>query len=97
MKNKTNECHNKCFSGCHGDDISDQKGGRSRDPGKNTRQNVSFKGAKIFLYRHNDHKTTFAHNRGEMYCIKSHIHFQAFPSTSEIFNKNLKIGRFYPG
>ena len=32
-----------------------------------------------------------------MYCIKSHIHFQVSPSTSEIFNKNLKIGRFYPG
>ena len=32
-----------------------------------------------------------------MYCIKSHIYFQVSPSTSEIFNKNLKIGRFYPG
>ena len=32
-----------------------------------------------------------------MYCIKSHIHFQVSPSTSEIFDKNLKIGRFYPG
>ena len=32
-----------------------------------------------------------------MYCIKSHNHFQVSPSTSEIFNKNLKIGRFYPG
>ena len=31
-----------------------------------------------------------------MYCIKSHIHFQVSPSTSEIFNKNLKIGRFLP-
>ena len=30
-------------------------------------------------------------------CIKSHIHFQVSPSTFEIFNKNLKIGRFYPG
>ena len=30
MKNKTNECHNKCYTGCHGDDddISDQEGGR---------------------------------------------------------------------
>ena len=28
MKNKTNECHNKCYIGCHGDDISDQEGGR---------------------------------------------------------------------
>ena len=28
MKNKTNECHNKCYTGCDGDDISDQKGGR---------------------------------------------------------------------
>ena len=27
MKNKTNECHNKCYTGCHGDDISDQEGG----------------------------------------------------------------------
>ena len=32
-----------------------------------------------------------------MYCIKSHIHFQVSPSTSEIFTKNLKIRRFYPG
>ena len=32
-----------------------------------------------------------------MYCIKSHIHFQVSPSASEIFKKNLKIGRFYPG
>ena len=69
----------------------------TRDTGKNARQNFSFKGAKIFLYRYNDHKTIFAHNRGDMYCIKSHIHFQVSPSTSEIFNKNLKIGRFYPG
>ena len=28
MKNKTNECHNKCYTGCHGDDISGQDGGR---------------------------------------------------------------------
>ena len=28
MKNKTNECHNKCCTGCHGDDIIDQEGGR---------------------------------------------------------------------
>ena len=28
MKNKTNECQNKCYTGCHGDDISDQEGGR---------------------------------------------------------------------
>ena len=28
MKNKTNGCHNKCYTGCHGDDISDQEGGR---------------------------------------------------------------------
>ena len=66
-------------------------------PGKNVRQNFSFKGAKIFLYQYNDHRTIFAHNRGDMYCIKSHIHFQVSPSTSEIFNKNLKIGRFDPG
>ena len=26
-------------------------------PGKNARQNFSFKGAQIFLYRYNDHKT----------------------------------------
>ena len=32
-----------------------------------------------------------------MYCTKSHIHFQVSSSPSEIFNKNLKIGRFYPG
>ena len=32
-----------------------------------------------------------------MCCTKSHIHFQVSPSTSEIFNKNFKIGRFYPG
>ena len=32
-----------------------------------------------------------------MYCTKSHIHFEVSLSTSEIFNKNLKIGRFYPG
>ena len=30
-----------------------------------------------------------------MYYIKSHIHFQVSPSTSEIFNKNLKIGLPY--
>ena len=66
-------------------------------PGKNARQNFSFKGVKIFLYLYNDHKTIFAHNRGDMYCTKSHIHFQVSPSSSEIFNKNLKIGRFYPG
>ena len=80
-------------------DISDQEGGhfypetRVKTPAKN----FSFKGAKIFLYQYNDHKTIFAHNRGDMYCIKSHIHFQVSPSTSEIFNKNLKIRRFYPG
>ena len=28
MKIKTNVCHNKCYTDCHGDDISDQKGGR---------------------------------------------------------------------
>ena len=28
MKNKTNECPNKYYTGCHGDDISDQEGGR---------------------------------------------------------------------
>ena len=28
MKNKINECHNKWYTGCHGDDISDQEGGR---------------------------------------------------------------------
>ena len=66
-------------------------------PGKNARQNFSVKGAQILLYWYNDHKTIFAHNRGDMHCIKSHIHFQVSPSTSEIFNKNLKIGRFYPG
>ena len=66
-------------------------------PGKNARQNFSFKGAHIFLYWYNDHKTIFAHYGGDMHCIKSHIHFQVSPSTSEIFNKNLKIGRFYPG
>ena len=66
-------------------------------PGKNARQYFSSKGAQIFLYWYNDHKTIFAHNRGDMHCIKSHIHFQVSPSTSEIFNKNLKIGRFYPG
>ena len=27
MKNKTNECHSKCYTGCHGDDISDQEDG----------------------------------------------------------------------
>ena len=27
IKNKTNECHNKCCTGCHGDDISDQEDG----------------------------------------------------------------------
>ena len=43
MKNKTNERHNKCYTGCHGDDISDQEG-------KNARQNSPLKGAKIFLY-----------------------------------------------
>ena len=31
-----------------------------------------------------------------MYCIKSHIHFQVSPSTSEIFNKNWKSGVFTP-
>ena len=67
------------------------------DTGKNACQNFSFKGANIFLYLYNDHKTIFAHNRGDMYCIKSHIHFQVSSSTSEIFNKNLKIRRFYPG
>ena len=29
-------------------------------PGKNARQNFSFKGAQIFLYWYNDHKTIFA-------------------------------------
>ena len=28
MKNKTDECRNKCYTGCHGKDISDQEGGR---------------------------------------------------------------------
>ena len=28
MKNKINECHNKGYTGCHGDNISDQEGGR---------------------------------------------------------------------
>ena len=28
MKNKTNECHIKCYTGCHVDDIGDQEGGR---------------------------------------------------------------------
>ena len=28
MKNKTNGCHNKHYTGCHDDDISDQEGGR---------------------------------------------------------------------
>ena len=28
MKNKTNECHNKCYTSCHGDDISDKDSGR---------------------------------------------------------------------
>ena len=28
MKNKRNGCHNKCYTSCHGDDISDQEGGR---------------------------------------------------------------------
>ena len=28
MKNKTNDCPNKCYTGYHGDDISDQEGGR---------------------------------------------------------------------
>ena len=52
MKNKTNECHNICYTGCHGDDISDQEGGRflPRDTGKNARQNFSFKRAKFSLY-----------------------------------------------
>ena len=52
VKNKTNECHNKCYTGCHGDDISGQDGGRfyPETRGKNARQNFSFKGAKIFLY-----------------------------------------------
>ena len=68
-----------------------------RDTGKNARQNFFFKGAKNFLYQHNDHKTIFAHDRGDMYCIKSHIHFQVSPSTSEIFNQSFEIGRFYPG
>ena len=69
----------------------------TQKPGNNARQNFSFKGAQIFQYWYNDHKTIFAHNRGDMHCIKSHIHFQVSPSTSEKFNKNLKIGRFYPG
>ena len=100
MKNKTNECHNKCYTGCHGDDISDQEGGRFYpETGQKTPAKISpLKEAQIFLYWYNDHKTIFAHNRGDMHCIKSHsIHFQVSPSTSEIFNKNLKIERFYPG
>ena len=61
MKSKTNECHNKCYAGCHGDDISGQGGGCFYPKtGKNAHQNFSFKGAKIFLYRYNDHKTIFA-------------------------------------
>ena len=31
-----------------------------------------------------------------MYCMKSHIHFQVSPSTSEIFSKYLKSGIFTP-
>ena len=58
-------------------------------PGKNARQNFPL----LVQWPQN----YIAHNRGEMYCTKSHIHFQVSPSTSEIFNKNLKIGRFYPG
>ena len=27
MKNKTNECHSKGYTGCHGDDISDEENG----------------------------------------------------------------------
>ena len=69
-------------------------------PGKNACQNFSFKGAQIFLYWYNDHKTIFAHNRGDMHCIKSHIHFQVSPSTSEIFKGALDkfniIHNFFP-
>ena len=52
MKNKTNECHNICYTGCNGDDISDQECGRfyPETRVKNACQNLSFKGAKIFLY-----------------------------------------------
>ena len=35
-------------------------------PGKKARQNLSSKGAKVFLYWYNDQKTIFVHNRGGM-------------------------------
>ena len=52
MKNKTNGCHSKCYTGCHGDDFIDQEGGRfyPETRVKNARQNFSFKGMKILLY-----------------------------------------------
>ena len=71
MKNKTNECHNKCYTGCHGDDISDQEGGH------------------FYMYPETRVKTPakISPLKGPKFSF----------STSEIFNKNLKIGHFYPG
>ena len=48
MKNKTNEYHNKCYTGCHGDDISDQEGGRFYPEKKKTPAKIShLKGPKF--------------------------------------------------
>ena len=84
------------YTGCHGDDISDQEVGRFYPETRvKTPAKISpLKGPKVSFI---STMTTKLNNRGDMYCIKSHIHFQVSPSTSEIFNKNLKIRRFYPG
>ena len=60
---------------CHGDDISEEEGGRFYPETRvKTPAKISLlKGLKFFLYQYNDHKTMFANNRGDKYCIKSHI------------------------
>ena len=51
MKNKTNECHNKCYIGCHGDDIVDEGGRFYPETRVKTPAKISpLEGAKIFLY-----------------------------------------------
>ena len=98
MKNKTNECHNKCYTGCHGDDISDQEGGRFYPETRvKTPAKISLLKGPKFSFICIMTSKLYARNRGDMYCIKSHIHFQASPSVSKISKKNLKNGRFYPG
>ena len=53
MKNKTNECHNKCHTGGHGDDISDQEGGRFYPETRvKTPAKISLRGDNCMLLAH---------------------------------------------